>query len=191
MSEQPPVDTSIDPDLAPPDPVVRSRRTAKKPPQDRHIVGKLITEDATEEVEPEPELSTQERADLASLLTVGRRHKKIRVGGHSITIRTLDSGDEMRIGLYTKPYLDSQGFARAYQVGCCACGIVEIENEDLWDALEKKPLKEITDEDEIFAKNCEALGKLYPIVVAEIHTEIMRLEREFAELYIKLGKSDG
>jgi hypothetical protein len=183
-SEDKPVDTSIDPDLAPP--AARSRRRGG----DRHVVGQLVTTSDPEQVE-DVKLDSTERLELSRLLTVGRRHKKITVGGHKVTIRTLDSGDEMRIGLFTKPYLDTQGFARAFQVGCCACGIVEIEGEELWDALEKRPLKEITDEDEIFAKNCEALMKLYPIVVAEIHTAIISLEREFAELYLKLGKSDG
>lgn len=182
FSEDPPVDPSIDPDLAPP---VRTPQA-----EDRRIVGQLVVENETEE-EPDLELTNSERLDLGRLMTVGRRHKTITVAGNRITIRTLDSGDEMRIGLYTKPYLDSQGFARAYQVASCACGIVEIHGQELWDALEKKPLKEITDEDQIFAKNCEALTKFYPIVISEIHNEIMGLEREFAELYIKLGKSEG
>lgn len=182
FSEDPPVDTSIDPDLAPPERVPPSRK------QDRRIVGKLSVEDAPDEVEPEPELTNAERVDVGRLMSVGRRHKKITVAGHKVTIRTLDSGDEMHIGLYTKPYLDTQGFARAYQIGCCACGIVEIEDEDILDALEKRPLKPITDEHELFLKHCEALSKWYPIVIAEIHGEIMKNEREFAELYLKLGK---
>jgi len=181
LSDDRPVDPTIDPDLAPP-----QRDTTPK--EDRRVVGSLIPSEAAEDKEPEPELTNEERTDLSRLMTVGRRHKKIVVAGHKVTIRTLDSGDEMHIGLYTKPYLDTQGFARAYQVGCCACGIVEIEGEEVLDALEKKPLKPIVDEHELFLKHCEALSKWYPIVIAEIHAEIMRLEREFADFYIKLGK---
>jgi hypothetical protein len=191
-SEDIPVDTSIDPDIVPPEPCGRKRGKAAPEPdpepiEDRRIVGELI-----EEEEEEPSditvLTAQERQDLALLMTVGRRTKTINVRGHDVVIQTLQTGDEMRIGLYTKPYLDTQGFSRAYQVGVCAAGIIEIKNQELWDALKKKPLAEVTSPDDIFAKSAEALTSFYPIVVAEIYQAIMDLEREFADLAIKLGK---
>lgn len=172
FSEDPPVDPTVDPDLAPPE-----------PREDRRIVGELIEVEEEDEGPTRLELTHQEREDFSKLLNVGRRTKTINVADHNVVIRTLKTGDEMRVGLYTKPYLDTQGFSRAYQIGVCAAGVVEIVGQDLWLSL-----KEVTDKDEIFAKNATALAEFYPVVISKIYTEIMNLEREFAELAIKLGK---
>lgn len=173
-SEDIPVDPAVDPDLEPPASI-------------RRIVGEPI------EVEDEPspvevtELTTEERNDFASLLTCGRRFKTVSVMGHPVKIQTLKTGDEMRIGLFTKKYLDSQlGFQRSYQVAVCAAGVRELQGKPLFSSLSPA-----TDEDEIFAKSVETVQELYPIVVTQIFTEIMNLEREFAELAIKLGKLKG
>ena len=120
-------------------------------------------------------------------MTCGRRSKTITVMGHPVVIQTLTTADEMRIGLFTKKYLDSQlGFQRAYQVAVCAAGIRELQGRPLFTSL-----REITSEDEIFDKSVEAVQKLYPIVVTQVYQGIMDLEREFAELAIKLGKLSG
>jgi hypothetical protein len=106
--------------------------------------------------------------------------------GHPVVIQTLNTADEMRVGLMTKQYLESQlGFQRAYQVGVCAAGIRELQGAPLFTSL-----TEVTD-DEAFDKNVEAVKKLYPIVLSQIYQAIMDLEREFAELAIKLGKLTG
>jgi hypothetical protein len=169
-----PVDTSIDPDIAPPEP--------------RRIVGELVDTDQPEAHEPKvTELTDSERQDFASLLTCGRRSKKIAVMGHSVVIQTLKTGDEMRVGLFTKKYLESQlGFQRAYHVAVCAAGIREVQGKPLFSGL-----REVTDEDEIFDKNVEAVMEFYPIVVTQVYQAIMDLEREFAELALKLGKLPG
>lgn len=168
---------SIDDELTPP-----SRG------EDRHIVGELIT-DEEPAAEPEiTELTDQERADFAALITVGRRTKKITVLDHQVVIQTLKTGDEMRIGLFTKPYLETQGFSRAYQVAVCAAGIKEVDGKPLWRPLSAA---EALDEDEIFRKGVSIVEDYYPIVVSQIYQGIMELEREFADLAIKLGKLSG
>lgn len=171
-----PEDPTIDPDLAPPE-----------SGSNRRIVGELIEQDS-EEFEPEvTELSLTERQDFASLLTCGRRSKKISVMGHPVVIQTLKTGDEMRVGLFTKKYLESQlGFQRAYQVAVCAAGVRELQGKPLFSGLSP-----VTDEDEIFDKSVAATQELYPIVVSQIYQAIMDLEREFAELALKLGKLPG
>lgn len=183
-SEDIPVDPTIDPDIVPPEP----HQTPPAPePSDRRVVGPLVTEEVPEAVEAPTELTNKERAEFASLLTCGRRSKKITIMGHPVVIQTLKTGDEMRIGLYTKKYLESQlGFQRAYQVAVCAAGIREAQGRPLFEEL-----REVTDEDEIFARGVEAVKQYYPIVVTQIYQGIMDLEREFAELAIKLGKLPG
>jgi hypothetical protein len=172
---------SIDDELTPP-----SRG------EDRHIVGDLITAEEISSAPPaEPEvteLTDQERADFAALITVGRRTKKITVMDHQVVIQTLKTGDEMRIGLFTKPYLETQGFSRAYQVAVCAAGIKEVDGKPLWRSLSAV---EDLNEDEAFRKGVEVVEDYYPIVVSQIYQGIMDLEREFADLAIKLGKLSG
>lgn len=174
-----PIDPSVDPEIVPP--------TAPS----RRVVATESAPDDEENPRPEPvevtELSPQERLDFASLMTCGRRSKKITVMGHPVVIQTLTAADEMRIGLFTKTYLESQmGFQRAYQVAVCAAGIREVQGQPLFTSL-----REVTSEDEIFDKSASEVQKFYPIVISQIYQGIMDLEREFAELAIKLGKLSG
>lgn len=174
ISEDIPVDPAIDPDLAPPE-------------TSRRIVGELIEEEVEEPEVEVTELTPDERREFLSLLTCGRRIKTITVMGHPVKIQTLTTGDEMRIGLFTKKYLESQlGFQRAYHAAVCAAGILELQGKPLW-----RELSPVTSEDEIFEKSVDAVIKMYPIVVTQIFQAIMDLEREFAELAIKLGKLKG
>lgn len=172
-NEAPPVDPAIDPDIEPP----RSNET-------RRIVGELIEPEKPDE--DITKLTDEERADFAKLLTIGRRIKKVVIMDHPVTIRTLTTADEMRIGLYTKEYLDSQGFSRAYQVGTCAAGIIDLDGAPLY-----TPLSEKEDDAAIFAKKTEKLSAYYPIVISQIYDAVIALEREFADLVIKLGKIKG
>ena len=105
---------------------------------------------------------------------------------HPVTIQTLKTADEMRIGLYTKKYLESQGFSRAYQVGVCAAGIIDIDGMPLYTAISDKE-----DDDGIFDKKVAKLKDYYPIVISQIYQGVIDLEREFADLALKLGKRSG
>ena len=163
-----------DPDFAPP------RRE-----EDRTIVGELIEDEIPEE-EQKTELTAEERRDFSRLLTMGRRVKKIVIMDHPVTVQTLKTTDEMQIGLYTKPYLESQGFSRAYQVGMCAAGVVDIDGSPLYE-----PISQAEDESSIFSQRADKVKEYYPIVVTQIYQAIVDLEREFADLAIKLGKLSG
>ena len=172
-----PVDPAHEPDLAPPD---------------RRLVGAADEsgDDGAAEapaVEEVTELTDQERQDFASLMTCGRRSKTITVMGHPVVIQTLTTADEMRIGLFTKRYTDTQlGFQRAYQVAVCAAGIREVQGRPLFTSL-----REVTSQDEVFDRSVDAVKEFYPVVVTQVYQAIMDLEREFAELAIKLGKLPG
>lgn len=178
ISEDLPVGIDSDPVLAPPD--------LPPPDEDRRVVGELITEKVPGGPAEVTELTAEERADFAMLLTVGRRSKKIDVMGHAVVIQTLKSADEMRVGLFCKPYIDSYGFNRSYQVAVCAAGIREVDGRPLFSSLSENP-----DPDEIFDKCAAKVTEFYPVVVTQIYQAIMDLEKEFAELAIRLGKLKG
>lgn len=174
-------------DTPPADPTVEPGLAAPAPREDRRIVGDLEERPAPPPETEVTELTDEERRDFASLMTCGRRSKTITVMGHPVTIQTLTTADEMRVGLFTKRYGDTQlGFQRAYQVGVCAAGIREVQGKPLTPSL-----REITSDDEAFDKAAEAVQEFYPIVVTQVYQAIMDLEREFAELAIKLGKLKG
>lgn len=178
LSEDIPVDPAVEPGLTPPTANAETRRLVGEP---------VEVETQVPEPEPVTVLTDAERRDFASLMTCGRRSKTITVMGHPVVIQTLTTADEMRIGLFTKTYADTQlGFQRAYQVGVCAAGIREVQGKPLFSSL-----RETTSEDEIFDKSVEAVSEFYPIVVTQVYQGIMDLEREFAELAIKLGKLSG
>jgi hypothetical protein len=180
LSQDTPLDPAVEPGLNPPSPPTgETRRVVSDLPEDE--------EEQTPDKPEVTELTDSERRDFASLMTCGRRSKTITVMGHPVVIQTLNTADEMRVGLFTKSYADTQlGFQRAYQVGVCAAGIREVQGKPL-----STSLRETTSEDEIFDKSVEAVQEFYPIVITQIYQAIMDLEREFAELAIKLGKLSG
>lgn len=170
-NEAPPRDPAYDDlDLAPPEP--------------RRVVGELVEEASASDAVTT--LTDEERNDLATLLTIGRRVKEISVMDHTVTIQTLKTTDEMRIGLFTKEYLDSQGFSRAYQVGVCAAGVVDIDGMPIYTPITGKE-----DANAVFRKRAEKMSEYYPIVISQVYDAIIALEREFAQLAVKLGKIPG
>lgn len=173
-----PIDPAVEPGIEPPAMPTR-RVVAEEPgddPQSPEKTPIVVTE-----------LTDSERADFASLMTCGRRSKTITVMGHPVVIQTLTTADEMRIGLYTKDFADTQlGFQRAYQVAVCAAGVREVQGKPLFTSL-----REITSDDKVFDRSAAEIKKFYPIVITQIYQAIMDLEREFAELAIKLGKLSG
>lgn len=138
-------------------------------------------------VEKVTELTEEERGWFTSLLTCGRRHKTITVmGDHKVAIQTLNADDDLRIGLYTKVYKDSDSYPRAYQIAVCAAGIRTVDNRPLY-----QPISEEEDAQAVFMEKVERMSKFYPVVIAEIYRSIMDLDGEFAELARKLGKLTG
>jgi hypothetical protein len=150
--------------------------------ENRRVVGELIEE----ETEKVTDLTLDERAQFVTLMTCGRRTKTIDVLGHKVTIESLNNDDDLRIGLYTKDYRDSDAYARAVHIGTCAAGIRSIDDQPLYQSLSQDESSE-----SIFRAKAEKLLKFYPIAVTEIYREILKLDVEFAELATKLGKLKG
>jgi hypothetical protein len=191
----------VDPDIAPPSKPRRPRQQragASGPVIDPDKADRIRVDDmkvpdldGDEDESDEPEkvpvtvLSEDERLDFSSLLTVGRRSKKLMIADHEVTIETLTVSDELRIGLYTKPHMGSQGFSHAYRIGVLASGIREVNGQPLFRSLKQ------LDKQEHFDKAVTIVEQYYPIVVDRLYTEIMNLDREFAELAIKAGKLSG
>lgn len=152
-------------------------------PQEPQETSRLVADEPEEDV---TELSGEDRQVFDSLLTCGKRSKTIEVMGHKVTIESLNVDDDLRIGLYTKDYRDSDAYPRAIQLATCAAGIRSINNRALYSALSYDESSQ-----SVFQAKVDKLTKYYPIVITEIYREILNLDSEFAELALKLGKLKG
>ncbi len=141
-----------------------------------------------EEAAKAEELTVLDEEDLStfrSLLTIGERIKTMDVMGHEVVFRTLNSEDEMRVGLYTKQYDGSRGLSRAYQVAVLACAIQTVDGIPVYSPLGEESA------DVVFDKKFKAIQKYYPITVSMIYDAVIAAEVEFVELAKKLGKIPG
>lgn len=169
--------------------------TPLAPPEEFPFVEPTVAEGEAERVKVEEavpeetitELTDEERTWFSTLLTCGRRHKTITVmGDHKVAVQTLNADDDLRIGMYTKAFKDSDAYPRAYQIAVCAAGIRTVDGRPLY-----QPITDSEDEDAVFAEKVERMRKFYPVVITDIYRAIMDLDTEFAELARKLGKLSG
>lgn len=155
------------------------------PPQgaveDRHLVGDPVAHE-----EDGGDLSPEEQVTFASLLTCGRRSKTVVILDHTVVVQTLCGDDDLRIALYIKDYTGTIGEQRAYQIGVAAAGIRSIGGQPI-----VQTLFENADEAALFDQKVAKVAKMYPTVINRIYRAVMDAEKEFVELTVKLGKSEG
>src|SRR5258708_5762183 len=102
-------------------------------------------------------LSPEESIMFASLLTCGRRTKTLHILDHTVVVQTLCVSDDLRIGLYAKPYAETVGEQRAYQTAVAAAAIRSINGRPLVQSLNADP-----DEDALFDQKVKLVEKMYP-----------------------------
>lgn len=173
--------TNIPPVAEEPFLVVGPAKDEAEEPQEE--TRRLVGSSASEEVfTPTP----QELAQFSSLLTVGKREKAIEVLGHRVTIASLNTDDDLHIGMFTKDYLDSTAYPTAVKLATCAAGIRAINNRPIYNTLS-------SDESaySVFLAKVEKLREYHLAPLTEIHREILQLDQEFGELAVKLGKLPG
>jgi hypothetical protein len=195
---------SMDPLVAPPEPM----GNLAPPPEEREYVadedipegpnpmaavegdeGDLIARfDSAMPDDPEPGegLSPEEELMFASLLTCGRRSKTIKIMDHTVVVETVNGDDDLRIGLYAKPYVGSLGEQRAYQIAVAAAGIRSIDGKPFATTVYSD-----VDNSALFDEKVAKVQRMYPHVIQRIYRAVVDAEKEFAELVERLGKSDG
>lgn len=141
-----------------------------------------------DDVETILDLSDEERADLGDAFMVGKRKGHITVLGHRIDCQTLNSMDEMNVGRFVKPYMDSPGFVRAWTVANAAAGIRRIDGKRIYEALAP-----IEDESELFEEKVRLVARAYPYIITPVYDRIQELDAEFAAIAERLnsGKISG
>lgn len=131
-------------------------------------------------------LTPEDRRNLADLWLVGKRSGEVKVLGHVVGIETLNAWDEMNIGKYVKPYIDTPGYMRAWTVATAAAGIRTVNGKRIYDSLAP-----IEDEAELFDQKVRIVARGYPYVITPVYNGIQKLDAEFAELVDTLGKQHG
>jgi hypothetical protein len=175
VSDDVAVDESLDDGLAPPNRVRIEDAEAdlEEAPAEREIP----------ETEQITELTAEERRNLETLCTVGRRVKTVTVFDHSIVLATLNVDDEMRVGLATQQYQNTQGWRPAYQSAIVAAAVRKVDGRTLENTLVENPDPEV-----LFEQKLKEVRSWYPLVVQYAYNEYLKIEQEFAELARKLGK---
>jgi hypothetical protein len=154
-----------------------------RPPErheDHRIVGEVPP--TIEEVQ----LSPEEQVTFAQLLTCGRRSKTLHVLDHTVVVQTLCGADDLRVGLYAKPYEGTVGEQRAYQIAVAACAIRSIDGKPIVAGLFESP-----EDDALFDQKVKIVEKMYPAIISRIYRAALEAEQEFIELGTKLGKLNG
>lgn len=136
---------------------------------------------APDDVESVLGLSDAERAELNDFFTVGKRKGFVKVLGHRVDCQTLNSLDEMNVGRFTGPYMNTPGFVRAWTVAVAAAGIRLVDGKRIFDALAP-----IEDESELFDEKVRLVARAFPYVITPVYDRIQELDAEFAAIAAKL-----
>jgi hypothetical protein len=147
--------------------------------EDRRLVGETPGEDVTKPTD-------EERNQFITLMSCGKRSKSIDVMGHPVVVESLNVDDDLRIGLFTKDYRESDAYPSAVRLATCAAGVRTIGGRALY-----TPISTDETSESIFRAKLEKLLKYHTSVITEIYREIVNLDIEFGELALKLGKLKG
>lgn len=135
---------------------------------------------------PPEDLTVEEESLFEDLITIGKIEKKIKFAGHHVYFSTLTVDRELQIGLLTKPYLNSDAYARAYKAAVVAGSVIELDGQPIY-----QPLSPHEDLETIMRKKFDIISAYYPVVVDLIYSKVMELEQELIPLVEKLGKTFG
>lgn len=191
----------IDPLIAPPDPIAAA--SIPPPPGERqYIPEELIPKGPEADIEeamleaaqaeahalenPGEELSPEEEVMFSTLLTCGKRSKTVKILDHIVVVETVNGDDDLRIGLYAKPYVGTLGEQRAYQIAVAAAGLRSINGKPVVQTLYAD-----ADLTALFEEKVAIVAKMYPHVIQRMYRAVLDAEKEFAELVERLGKSNG
>lgn len=172
-----------------PPPIIDQPPTA--PPQEPSEGTVLPEEESRRLVGPSPankltELQDAERVSFATLLACGQMSDEINVMDHTVVIENLDTNDDLMVGMFTKDFVGTDAYQRAWQLATVACGIRTIDTRPVY-----TPLVENATDQHMFDETVKRLGKYRPVVITEIYRAILALDVEFEELREKLGKQNG
>lgn len=129
------------------------------------------------------ELTEEEQRMFTDALYIGRKEKDTKVCGHRVRLATLTVDEELQIALLIKPWLNTDGYQRAYKAAVVAASVREIDGEPVYQPMGYE------DAEGLVQRKFERVNKFYPFFVDQIYATFGELEQELIPLLEKLGKS--
>ena len=143
----------------------------------------LTVEDLPDDTVIRSVFNDKHKEDLEGLLYLGRLEHKFTWANHRFHIRTLTSGERLRVGEISKPYQGTSEETRAWimaQAGLC---VISVDSKPPWGPL--GPSED--DADAAWAW----VNRQYPWTVDAIFTHLLNLEARAQELVEEMGKASG
>jgi hypothetical protein len=131
------------------------------------------------------------RADFQALLAGKPLIRTFHWLGHRYTIRApLTSGELMEVGLLTKPFADSLGATKAYQVAVLAGCVIRYDDEPM--PIPAKTAKAtLTDIDPTLLDRFNLIRQWFPPTVDALYEQYLLLEGRVMEVVNAMGNPQG
>jgi len=139
----------------------------------------------TEEFEEDEEDSTLNefddrwQRDFVGLTYLGRLEARVDIPFHSFTVRTLKTGEKIKVTAMIKDLEDSLGYGRAYRAAVVAAGLMEVDGDTF--LVGSKKVESITQKYKYITENW------HDFVVDLLYEKINDLEGRVVEIIRDLG----
>ena len=128
-------------------------------------------------------LDPRYKQDFEGLTYLGYLADEFEVGGHRLSVRTLNTDALLEVGLWTQKFSGSLGESRAYSTAVVAAAI---------ELLDGRPLhRPLGSGEPDFAMRVAVVRKWYPWTIDQIYSRVMELERRVDAVLSELGKASG
>lgn len=125
------------------------------------------------------------KQDFHGLLYLGALRGEFRYLGHKISIRTLQTSEELILALLTREHAETMGYARAHATGIAALAVEAVDGKPM-----PVPLGETDDKEIAWARDRYRYAqRWYPFTIDAIFDRYLELEQRAREVLQQLGKS--
>lgn len=133
-----------------------------------------------------PAFDAKHRDDFEGLLYIGALTKTFTWLGHKFRIRTLDTDENLAVGLVTQPYDQTMGAALAMKTAFAAICVLSVDGQEL-------PIPYQADNDDAWAHQRfdYVKSKWYPFTIEAVYAEYLELESKVAAVVVAMGKARG
>lgn len=133
----------------------------------------------------------QLKADFSILLNGKPLTRTFHWLGHKYLIRApLTSGELMEVGLLVKPFSESLGASKAYQVAVLAASIVQYDDKPMPIPAATSRAK-VTDIDPVLVDRFNTIRMWFPPTVDALYEQYLLLESRVMEVIEEMGKVRG
>lgn len=170
------------------DPASVRASAPEPPPSSDDTSGASDSQESTDEAEVDSNLAFDERhvEPFTGLLYLGALRKTFKWMGHTFTIRTLGTDEQLAIGLLVKEWDDSIAQNRAYSAAVVAAAVETVDGQPL-----PGPAFEETDEARLRRRFNVVTSTWYDATIDAVFNEYLNLRIKVDEILAKMGEAYG